>query len=364
VIIWPYVLIWRYPIPGPPRTSIIFGNFSEIVKLEPGEPFVIWSKKYDSPIIRYFFGPSMRVVVTNAELAKQVLQDEKTFTKNLRDYNFLSENLGYTLLTTSDIEFHRKQRSLCNPAFKYDSITNFIPMFVDQTKKLITKWKSKINKEEKNEVLIEVTQDLSALTLDIIGSGGFNCDFDSFENTSDNSLANAYHKLMKTFGISLLMVIPWYEKVPTEKRRLRAKQLKVINEAVIQIIKLRRKNPKIGVPDLLQMLLDAKDNVTGVMLSDQEIIDLCLTFLIAGHETTSMLLTWTLYAFAKYPEVERKCREEIRNVLGSNPPTKETLGELKYLSHTINEVLRLHSPVPLVKRMVEKRCNHGRLSYT
>lgn len=79
-----------------------------------------------------------------------------------------------------------------------------------------------------------------------------------------------------------------------------------------------------------------------------------IRFLVAGHETTGTLFVWTLLAFAKYPEVERKCREEVNSILGSNPPTRDNLSELKYLRNTINEVLRVYSPVTLVKRKVEK----------
>jgi len=105
--------------------------------------------------------------------------------------------------------------------------------------------------------------------------------------------------------------------------------------------------------------LEAKDENTGDSLTDKEIKDLCLTFLSAGHETTSNLLVWTLYVFARYPEVQQKCRTEIFEKIGSNPISKENIGELKYLSNTINEVLRLYSPVPLIKRNTEKDTNLG-----
>jgi cytochrome P450 len=114
---------------------------------------------------------------------------------------------------------------------------------------------------------------------------------------------------MQTFKPSLFLIIPGYRSLPTERVRTRKRTLHTINQAVNQIITMRRKDPKIGVIDLLGTLLKAKDSNTGVTLTDKELNDLCLTFLVAGHETTSVLLSWSLYAFAKYPEVQKKMPE-------------------------------------------------------
>jgi len=190
--------------------------------------------------------------------------------------------------------------------------------------------------------------------LDIIGLGGFNCDFDSLLNVSPNNLSSTYKTLMSSFKPSVFMLLPFYSKFPTQRQRTRIHALASINAAVTQIISFRRKDPTIGVIDLLGKLLNTKDSDTGASFTDRELTDLCLTFLIAGHETTSMLLTWCLHCFTIYPDVQEKCREEVLRVLGSNPPTKGNIGELKYLTCTLNEVLRLYPPVPMVKRMTEK----------
>jgi len=353
IVLRPIYLIKAYPMPGPPRSSWILGNLPEILKEEPQEPLLRWCNTYNTPVICYFVGPTMRIASNDADVTKQVLQDEATFTKNVDDYNFLADITGYSLLTTADVSFHRKQRHLCNGAFKYEYIVNFIPMFATQAKKLILKWEKVAQTEPSHEPLIEVSGDLSALTLDIIGLGGFNCDFDSLFTDNPGSLSNSYNTLMGTFSATVFMLIPGYRKFPTERFRIRTKCQASIKQYVNEIISMRRKNPSSN-PDLLGMLLKAKDSETGSSLSDQELHDLCLTFLVAGHETTSMLLTWTLYALAKYPEVAQKCREEIARVIGSDIINKENIGELKYTNNTIQEVLRLFAPVPFIKRYLEK----------
>lgn len=64
-------------------------------------------------------------------------------------------------------------------------------------------------------------------------------------------------------------------------------------------------------PDLLGMLLSARDEETGLGMSDQQVRDEVITLLFAGHETTAVALTWTWYLLSQYPEVERRLHAEL-----------------------------------------------------
>jgi len=103
-------------------------------------------------------------------------------------------------------------------------------MFAEQTKKLVNKWNKLIQKEANHEVLIEVNKDLCAVTLDIIGIGGFNCEFDSLEDNNPKSLSSTYHGLMLTFQASIFMILPGYSKIPTERTRNRKQYLQRIKQ--------------------------------------------------------------------------------------------------------------------------------------
>ena len=77
------------------------------------------------------------------------------------------------------------------------------------------------------------------------------------------------------------------------------------------------------------------------------------TFLIAGHETTSAALTWTLFGLSANLEAQRKLREELLS-LNTDSPTMDDLKSLKYLDMVVRESLRLWSPISSSKRVAVK----------
>uniref|UniRef100_A0A6B2L2C7 Cytochrome P450 n=1 Tax=Arcella intermedia TaxID=1963864 RepID=A0A6B2L2C7_9EUKA len=354
VLLKPFWWEWRYPLPGPRRTSWLMGNLPDILQEEPTEPHIRWSRTYpDAPIIRYFIAHTMRIVLTEAALAKKVLTDVETFTKNMPEYGLLSDITGYSLLTTADVDFHKKQRKICNQAFKYESVLNFMPLFSKASQNIISKWNNLITQSPNNEALIEVSKETGSLTLDIIGLGAFSYKFNSLLEDDPNNLAHKYLALFTTVRPSILSLLPGARHYPIPRIMLRKKLLKEIREEVSNIIQSRRNEPQNSGNDLLGILLNEN-------ISDSELLDLCLTFMVAGHETTSMALSWTMHALSKHPEVERKCREEIVRVLGEDGEvTKENISQLVYLGQTLNESLRLFAPVPVVARKVEKDVELG-----
>uniref|UniRef100_A0A0A9E3L9 Uncharacterized protein n=1 Tax=Arundo donax TaxID=35708 RepID=A0A0A9E3L9_ARUDO len=86
----------------------------------------------------------------------------------------------------------------------------------------------------------------------------------------------------------------------------------------------------------------------------EEIIDECKTFFFAGQETTSHLLTWTMFLLSTHPEWQQRLREEVRRECGGRdqqaPPTHDMLNKLKLMNLFLLETLRLYSPVPLIQR--------------
>lgn len=84
--------------------------------------------------------------------------------------------------------------------------------------------------------------------------------------------------------------------------------------------------------DLLQAMLDGVDSKTGQHMTDQSIIDNLITFLIAGHETTSGLLSFTFYQLLKHPDAYRRAQEEVDSVVGKGRITVEHVTKLPYIA--------------------------------
>jgi cytochrome P450 len=102
----------------------------------------------------------------------------------------------------------------------------------------------------------------------------------------------------------------------------------------------RQQNTEQG--DLLAMLLEARDEETGEGMSDKQVHDEMMTFLLGGHETTANTLNWTWYLLSQNPEAEQRLHAELDSVLGGQIPTVEHLSQLPYARMLIEEVMRLY----------------------
>lgn len=106
-----------------------------------------------------------------------------------------------------------------------------------------------------------------------------------------------------------------------------------------------------GAQDMLGLLLDARDD--GAALTDAEIRDQVLIFLLAGHETTSTALTYTLDLLGRHPHVQERLRAEVDAVGGV--PTAEQAATLTYTTMVLKEAMRLFPSAPMTGR----RCVTG-----
>ena len=124
-----------------------------------------------------------------------------------------------------------------------------------------------------------------------------------------------------------------------------------MNKMVDEIVAERRKNAEAaeGKKDMLGAMMTGVDRATGEQLDDVNIRYQINTFLIAGHETTSGLLSCTLYALLKHPDVLKKAYEEVDRVLGPDvdaKPTYQQVTQLTYITQILKEALRLWPPAP------------------
>jgi cytochrome P450 / NADPH-cytochrome P450 reductase len=119
-----------------------------------------------------------------------------------------------------------------------------------------------------------------------------------------------------------------------------------MNEVVDELIRERKSGATRGERDLLSLMLDGRDPVTGERLDDLNIRQQMVTLLIAGHETTSGLLSFALYELLRHPELLAKARAEVDAVLGTATPRFEHLSRLTWVDQVLRETLRLWPTAP------------------
>jgi len=120
--------------------------------------------------------------------------------------------------------------------------------------------------------------------------------------------------------------------------------------AINRLIETRIQNPDASPNDLLGRLVAARDEENSGGMSSQEVRDEVITIFMAGHETTSLALTWVWYLLSQHPAEEEKLHSEIKTVLGGRPPQHEDLAKLTYTRMVIEEAMRLYPPAHTISR--------------
>ena len=139
---------------------------------------------------------------------------------------------------------------------------------------------------------------------------------------------------------------PWWVPLPGNVRFLRA--VASLEEVVYDIIEDRRQNGVEG-HDVLSTLLSVRDEA-GAAMPVRMVRDEVVTMLVAGHESTGITLSWTLYLLSRYPQIAHAVEEELAAVLGGRAPGFEDLPKLPYLGMVLKESLRLYPPFWLLTR--------------
>ena len=331
------------PIPHPPKKPVV-GN---MLSLDPNAPVqhLVRLTKELGPIFWLDMMGAPLVIVSGHDLIDE-LSDEKRFDKAVRGSLRRVRAVGGDGLFTADTNepnWSKAHNILLQP-FGNRAMTSYHPSMVDIAEQLVKKWE-RLNGDEE----IDVVHDMTALTLDTIGLCGFDYRFNSFYRRDYHpfveSLVRSLETIMMTRGIPLEGL--WLQK----RRRDLAQDVAFMNKMVDEIIAERRGNAEAaeGKKDMLGAMMTGVDRATGEQLDDVNIRYQINTFLIAGHETTSGLLSCTIYALLKHPEVLKKAYEEVDRVLGPDinaRPTYQQVTQLTYITQILKEALRLWPPAP------------------
>ncbi|KAG4273108.1 hypothetical protein FPRO04_09945 [Fusarium proliferatum] len=299
--------------------------------------------KIHGPIYSLTFGASTEIMVTSREIAHE-LCDESRFCKLPGGaLDKMKEVVGDGLFTaeTSNPKWAIAHR-IVTPLFGTMRIRGMFDDMKDICEQMCLRW-ARFGPDEP----LNVCDNMTKLTLDTIALCTIDYRFNSFyrENGATHPFAAAVVDVMtESFTQSNLpdFVNNYVRFRAMAKYKRQAAELRRQTE---ELIAARRQNP-VDRDDLLNAMLNAKDPRTGDGLSPESIVDNLLTFLIAGHETTSSLLSFCFYYLLENPDVLRKVQQEVDTVVGSDTFTVEHLSNMPYLEAVLRETLRLRDPGP------------------
>jgi cytochrome P450 len=252
-----------------------------------------------------------------------------------RNYQALKLVLGNGLLTSEGESWQRK-RKLAQPSFKHESITRCAEFMVDSARQMVDRWRDGESRD--------VHAEMMALTLTVVAKSLFGADVSQESANLCHALGEVSSQLRAMPNISFFL--PKFVPTPSTMRLRRA--VRELDRVIFSIIRERRTTISHSA-DLLQVLLDAHQEGGGQM-AEQDLRDEVMTLFIAGHETTSLALSWAWYLLATHPEAETKLLEELNTVLDGREVEASDVHMLPYTELVVKETIRLYPPTWVIGR--------------
>ncbi|KAH7904765.1 cytochrome P450 [Hygrophoropsis aurantiaca] len=383
LVIWPRFLSPLRLLPGPPLGSLLSGQFPVILAEEAGSPQRRWLKEY-GPVVRVV-GPIgiERLIFIKPEALRQILiTDWLDFPRPDFYRHVLGLVVGYGLFTVTGDE-SKWMRKIMNPAFSNTRLIPHIDPCYDIIDEYVDTLSNEIDEDPTGCKTYVIHNLMTKLTLDILCLTAFGYKANNLSRF-EGSIAEAYEELLDLqsgpniasfcFGVSF----PFVPEFMTSGWAHLFKPLFRFNPALyrggitaeimhrIKIIARRmldeRRADSEAAPfedkkDLMSIILQSQctEKAGKARSSNADMVDHILTFLGAGHDTTSSSLTWTLWLLAKHKSAQIKLREEASALVSKNPrPDHRSLKESPFLEAVIMESLRLYPPLPQTVRQAAK----------
>ncbi len=208
----------------------------------------------------------------------------------------------------------------------------------DIATQLVAKW------ARQGSERVNVTDDYTRLTLDSIALCAMDKRFNSFYSEKLHPFVDAMVDFLIESGRRPRRTRLESLIYPTYDRQYQ-QDICLMRRVAEEVIAYRRSNPS-DKKDLLNAMLFGKDPKTGERLNDDNIMNNMITFLIAGHETTSGLLSFASYYLLKNPETLQKAQQEVDRIVGKGPVKFEHMSKLPYIEAVLRETLRLSPTAP------------------
>ena len=276
--------------------------------------------------------------VADPACIEEILVKKAELFRKDRTSRLLSRVVGNGLLVNEG-ESWRRQRRLLQPAFHQRQLQSYADVMVGAIERAASGWQG--------GQVRNVHEDMMAVTLTIVAEALFGADVAADATRIGGIISELMEEFGRILGLAARFQPPAW--VPTvANRRFRASSRKV-DQVILGIIEARRRQPNDASDDLLSLLIRARDEDGGTM-TDAQVRDEAVTLFLAGHETTALALTYSLYLLATHPERQTRVADELDRVLGGRTPGLGDLENLAFTEAVLLESMRLYPPAWVMAR--------------
>ena len=290
-------------------------------------------------------------LINHPDLMKDILtRDIDNYTKKTISFKFIKEVLGESTFTAMGDDWRRKRLTV-QPSFRNASISNLSSIMTDCIEDFLTEWESQCDRGN----TIELSAEMMHLTLKVVVKALFSS---TLSDTDFKDITKVFKPLLEAVNARISFPVKMLYRLPLNKNKKYQGYIETLDIIIYRIIGDRRlANNK--PTDLLQMLMDATDEETGLPLTDIELRNELMTMFIAGHETTANAMSWLWTILSSNSDIREKIEQEVDEVLGDRKPEASDFANLPYCLKAFKETMRLYPPVPILPRQVENDTTLG-----
>ncbi|KUO06449.1 cytochrome P450 [Streptomyces caeruleatus] len=330
-------------IPHPPRRLPVLGDVLGASRTKPLQDSLRHARRLGPIFRRRVFNREI-VFVGGAALAAD-MADESRFAKHVGlGVANLRPVVGDGLFTAYNHEPNwQLAHDVLAPGFSRDAMAGYHPMMLAVADRLMDHW----DREMAAGRTVDVPEDMTKLTLETIARTGFGHDFGSFERARPHPFVTAmvgtltYAQRLNTVPSPFLL---------RRAARRNDRDVAYLNRTVDDLVRARTAGGA-GDGDLLDRMLETAHPETGERLSAENVRRQVITFLVAGHETTSGALSFALHYLSRHPDVAARARAEVDRVWGGTAvPGYDQVAKLRYVRRVLDESQRLWPTVPAFTR--------------
>lgn len=329
-------------LPHPPYRIPMLGDLWDLHVTDSSQWGWRGAQKYGPIYERNILGSRVTYVSGPAEVAE--VNNEDRWAKFLGvPIRNLRAVAGDGLFTAHNSEPNwAKAHAILASAFEQSAMRSYHDTMIESTKHLIRYWES-----QGDDVWHDISADMSKLALDVIGRVAFGFDFETFTRKEPHDLVVRFQRVLRYINRAAYSHPLVEATVFRAQREQHRDDIAAVHRIVDDIVAARRAQPgQSGGGDLLDLMLTSRDPDTGEPLSDENIRNQILTFLVAGQETSAGVMSFALHALSTHPDVADKVRNEIETVCPDGELTYDRVAKLRYLRRVVDETMRLWPVAP------------------
>ena len=319
--------------PPGPKPHFLIGNIP-LAGPAPLDTFTRWTAEYGD--IFYYRAAWLHVYFLNRpDLIDYVLvRNPQNFLKD-RVVQNSRWFLGNGLLTAEG-DAWKRQRRLTQPAFSRNRISACTRCMTESAEQMLASWTT--------GTVVDIHKEMMRLTLSVVVRALF-----GLETVETGKISQSLNTIMLNSVGGRLLLPPFFRYMPLRGMRDVRRAVDAMNAAVYEMIRQHRIGDKHNSGDLLSLLMHARDE-DGSKMTDEQLRDEVMTFLLAGHETTALALSWALYLLSQNVGAEEELYEEVDRALAGRLPNISDLPALTFVDNVIKETMRLYPPAWSVAR--------------